>query len=282
MAESRGRLVTVVDFATRFAQRRSGTLGILRDEPEQSSNLLESQVTREANTTPARGQSVGGGRGGGLGTPRSAFGRGTRNVYGCTSATRGPMGKENMPIGSAGRGSSVLPAWYPRRPLRDITAVVRDKNANFALIFSFLNLSCIDVARLIHWMVSERSLLAIERRGARLGAAEGLQMESPMSQDQRVVDTPEPLAGAQLEHNNSVLSPNPTFHKKHIPPKILLHIITNQAGGELESLTPQRKLLNSIDKVEKVIMEELGKLKRTPSARKAEREKRVGTLMSMR
>ncbi|XP_031261870.1 protein POLYCHOME-like [Pistacia vera] len=107
-------------------------------------------------------------------------------------------------------------------------------------------------------------------------------MESPMSQDQRVVDTPEPLAGAQLEHNTSVLSPNPTFHKKHIPPKILLHIITNQAGGELESLTPQRKLLNSIDKVEKVIMEELGKLKRTPSARKAEMEKRVGTLMSMR
>ncbi|KAJ0100133.1 hypothetical protein Patl1_21204 [Pistacia atlantica] len=248
MAESRGRLVTVVDFATLFAQRRSGTLGILRDEPEQSSNLLESQVTRETNTTPARGQSVGGGRGGGLGTPRSAFGRGTRNVYGCTSATRGPMGKENMPIGSAGRGSSVLPAWYPRRPLRDITAVVR----------------------------------AIERRGARLGAAEGLQMESPMSQDQRVVDSPEPLAGAQLEHNTSVLSPNPTFHKKHIPPKILLHIITNQAGGELESLTPQKKLLNSIDKVEKVIMEEMGKLKRTPSARKAEREKRVGTLMSMR
>ncbi|KAJ0042305.1 hypothetical protein Pint_18638 [Pistacia integerrima] len=87
-----------------------------------------------------------------------------------------------------------------------------------------------------------------------LGATEGLQMESPMSQDQRVVDSPEPLSGAQLEHNTS-------------------------AGGELESLTPQKKLLNSIVKS---IMEELGKLKRTPSARKAEREKRVGTLMSMR
>ncbi|KAJ0099455.1 hypothetical protein Patl1_21319 [Pistacia atlantica] len=103
-------------------------------------------------------------------------------------------------------------------------------------------------------------------------------MESPMSQDQRVVDSPEPLSGAQLEHNTSVLSPNPTLHKKHCPPtppKILLQIIANQAGGE-------KKLLNSIGKVEKVIMEELGKLKRTPSARKAEREKRVGTLMSMR
>ncbi|KAJ0042306.1 hypothetical protein Pint_18639 [Pistacia integerrima] len=78
MAESRGRLVTVVDFATLYSQsqRRSGTLGILRDEPEQSSNLLESSVTRKANAAVARGQSRGGGRGGGLGTPRSAFGRG--------------------------------------------------------------------------------------------------------------------------------------------------------------------------------------------------------------
>ncbi|KAJ0099290.1 hypothetical protein Patl1_21216 [Pistacia atlantica] len=48
----------------------------------------------------------GGGRGGGLGTPRIAFGRGRRNVYGFTSATRGPMGRENTPIGSARRGSS--------------------------------------------------------------------------------------------------------------------------------------------------------------------------------
>ncbi|XP_031276287.1 protein POLYCHOME-like [Pistacia vera] len=246
MAKSHGRLVTVVDFAT-----------------------LYTQITREANTAAARGQSIGGGRGGGLGTPRSAFGRGRRNLYGCTSATGGPMGRENTQIGSVRRGSSVLPAWYPRRPLRDVTAVVRE----------------------------------IERRGARLGAAEGLQIESPMSQDQRVVDSPEPLlgaqlehntsdqrvvdspeplSGAQLEHNTSMLSPNPTFHKKHCLPKILLHIIANQAGGELESLTPQKKLLNSIVKVEKVIIEELGKLKRTPSARTAEREKRVGTLMSMR
>lgn len=128
---------------------------------------------------------------------------------------------------------------------------------------------------------------AIERRRARLGEVEGPHMESPMSQDRRVVDSPEPLSGAQLEHNTSVLSPIPTFHEKHCPPsvgkvpKILLDI-TNQAGGELEPLTPQRKLLNSIDKVEKVVMEELNKLKRTPSARKAERDKRVRTLMSMR
>lgn len=64
-------------------------------------------------------------------------------------------------------------------------------------------------------------------------------------------------------------------------PKILLDI-TNQNEGESGLLTPQKKLLNSIDTVEKVVMEELRNLKRTPTAKKAEREKRVRTLMSMR
>ncbi|KAJ6747407.1 PROTEIN POLYCHOME [Salix koriyanagi] len=47
--------------------------------------------------------------------------------------SRTPLGRENIPPpGSArrrrGRGSnSVLPAWYPRTPLRDVTAVVRSK-----------------------------------------------------------------------------------------------------------------------------------------------------------
>ncbi|KAJ0037897.1 hypothetical protein Pint_22116 [Pistacia integerrima] len=214
MPESRDRLVRPVDIATVFAQRRSETLGILRDEPEQSSNHLGSPVTRVANTTAARGQSVGGGRG-----------------------------------GSARRGSFVLPAWYPRTPLRDITAVVR--SIPFRPPFGHENLHgvlCIQV----------KCIPAIERRRARLGQVEGLQMESPMSRDQRVVDSPKPLS----QYYSSVPKSN--------------------GGGELESLTPQKKLLNSIDKVEKVVMEELNKLKRTPSARKAEREKRVRTLMSMR
>jgi hypothetical protein len=68
------------------------------------------------------------GRGRGrLGTPR---GRG-----GWT-----PLDRENMPPpGSArrrrGRGSnSLLPSWYPRTPLRDITAVVR-----VMIVFFFLH-----------------------------------------------------------------------------------------------------------------------------------------------
>ncbi|KAL8480063.1 hypothetical protein ACS0TY_026845 [Phlomoides rotata] len=57
-------------------------------------------------------------------------------------------------------------------------------------------------------------------------------------------------------------------------PKILLNV-TNQHDGDSPCLTPQEKLLNNIDTVEKLVMEELRKLKRTPSAKKAEREKRI-------
>lgn len=83
-------------------------------------------------------------------------------------------------------------------------------------------------------------------------------------------------------------TPNPTvgIKKPYLPsvgkvPKILLDI-TNQKTGEPDCLTPQKKLLNSIDTVEKVVMEELRKLEGTPSAKKAERQNRVRTLMSMR
>ncbi|ESR34733.1 protein POLYCHOME [Citrus sinensis] len=253
MPEARDRLVRPVDVAVVFAQRRQGVLGILQDEPESASNPLGSPLGRAAAATP-RVQTRVAGRGGGLGTPRSGVVRGRRNAFGSATVTRGPIGRENTPAGSAARrGRTVLPSWYPRTPLRDITAVVR----------------------------------AIERRRAHLGEVEGLQMESPMSHSQRGNDSFVPLSGAPPEHNISMMTPTPTLSVKACPPSIgkvpkILLDITNQAGAELESLTPQKKLLNSIDKVEKVVMEELNKLKRTPTAKKAEREKRVRTLMSMR
>ena len=91
---------------------------------------------------------------------------------------------------------------------------------------------------------------------------------------------------AHLEHGASVITPKPASGVKlQTPsgkvPKILLDIANQAEEGESE-LTPQKKLLNSIDNVEKAVREELQRLKRTPSAKKAEREKRVRTLMSMR
>ncbi|KAM0008085.1 hypothetical protein Hdeb2414_s0122g00803641 [Helianthus debilis subsp. tardiflorus] len=53
-------------------------------------------------------------------------------------------------------------------------------------------------------------------------------------------------------------------------------------GNEGEGETPQKRLLKSMEIVEKVVMEELNRLKRTAAAEKAEREKKVRTLMSMR
>ncbi|XP_060180002.1 protein POLYCHOME-like [Lycium barbarum] len=128
-----------------------------------------------------------------------------------------------------GRGGHiVLPSWYPRTPLRDITSILR----------------------------------AIERRSARLGESEGQQLESPIPQDRTVLDPSDSTSGKV--------------------PKILLDITYQNDSGDSDGLTPERKLLQSIDKVEKAVMEELHKLMRTPIAKKQEREKRVGTLMSMR
>lgn len=265
MAESRDRLSRPDDVRAAFAHRRQSIGGI-------SILLDEEQEVRGTGTTPFRWGATamtgtrgptgaaatrgGGGVGRGiLGTPRSN----NRNRLGRNLHRSPVVGRENMGSRSFRRGrgrstNSVLPSWYPRTPLRDITAVVR----------------------------------AIERRRASLRESEGLQIDSPIPQDQNVLVPSEPSSGAQLEHDLSMITPNPTvgIKKAYLPsvgkvPKILLNI-TNQKAGEPDCLTPQKKLLNSIDTVEKVVMEELRKLKGTPSAKKAERQNRVRTLMSMR
>lgn len=101
---------------------------------------------------------------------------------------------------------------------------------------------------------------------------------SPAPSDERALEYSVSVASDHQEPIISLLTPKPTVGKV---PKILRGIANENTVGA-ETLTPQKKLLNSIDKVEKVVMEELQKLKRTPSAKKAEREKRVRTLMSFR
>lgn len=244
---SRDRLQRPIDLAEVFAQRRVN--GVLSDESQRllGAPAEPAPVPREIGVGVTRTV------GRGLAIMRSGAGRG-RNLY------RSPLGgRENSPIqGRARRGrgratGSVLPSWYPRTPLRDITFVVR----------------------------------AIERRRARLGDDEGQGIESPapQEQNQRALNFNFPPSGAQPEHD--FCTPAPTARKKHCPSSILkvskiLHDASSQNPGDSESLTPQRKLLNSLDTVEKVVMEELQKLKRTPSAKKAEREKKVRTLLSMR
>ncbi|KAI7992530.1 Protein POLYCHOME [Camellia lanceoleosa] len=199
MPESRDRLSRPDDITALFARRRQsiGGIAILLDEPEEVGSGTPFRWGATAMT-------------------------GTRGAMGSTAIRGGGVSRENTPLGRVRRGrgrggrGSVLPSWYPRTPLHDITAVVR----------------------------------AIEKRRVSLRETEGLQNESPISQDQNVLDPFVPT--------------------------------TNQNAGHPDCLTPQKKLLNLIDTVEKLVMEELKKMKSTLGAKKANREKKVQHLMSMR
>ncbi|EYU20714.1 hypothetical protein ABFS82_11G005900 [Erythranthe guttata] len=256
MPEARDRLSRQDDVVAAFSRRRissprdtnigrgNSVVFVLEDESEDGLTAGTPFRWRDRAMvgTPGRMGLVTGR--GAIGTPR----------IGRTPLT---IGRENLsPVAGSGRGrvrGSALPTWYPRRPLNDITPVMR----------------------------------AIERRRERRRSGEGLQTESPILQDWIFQDPSVSTSSARLEHNISLRSPPPTILKRRCPPtigkvpKILLDI-TNQKNGDSSCLTPQKKLLNNIDTVEKVVMEELRKLKRTPLAKRAEREKRVRTLMSMR
>ncbi|XP_062117612.1 protein POLYCHOME [Humulus lupulus] len=257
MPESRDRLSRPVDVAGIFSQRRANSLGVLVDEPELGPTVIGPPTLQTTTTTTTDlGTTTGFGatrEGGGL----------RRDSFGTPRA--GPWRRESTPMtGTSRRGwgrgrnrHTLLPSWYPRTPLRDITAIVR----------------------------------AIERRRASLrdAAGSGLEIGSPTPQElgsfaSSSVDV------APLDYNLYTTTPRSVVRRKPCPPsvssvgkvpKILLGI-ANQTTGESDCLTPQKKLLNSIDTVEKVVMEELHKLKRTPTAKRAEREKRVRTLMTMR
>ncbi|OVA04810.1 hypothetical protein BVC80_8655g7 [Macleaya cordata] len=126
---------------------------------------------------------------------------------------------------------------------------------------------------------------AIERRRNRLREAERHRLANLSPQEPTVRDPTLPTTGASLEHKISLTSPIPTASVKDSPstvahfPKILLK---DQCTSESDFLTPQKKLLNSIDEVEKVVMKEFQRIQKTPIARKVEREKKVRKLMSMR
>ncbi|XP_039017235.1 protein POLYCHOME-like [Hibiscus syriacus] len=211
MVESRDRLIRAVDLAQLFVRR---LFGIFSDEARE---LLVFPVVTPTLRCGGRHRESS------FVTPRSVVRHGFPSI-----------GRENTPLTVTGHGrgrgtSSVLPSWYPRPPLNDITAVVR----------------------------------AIERRRAR---SEGL----TIPEDEGGLSS-NVSSGVQLEHNFS--TPASTARLKPCPlsvpevSKILLGGI-NMNAEESELLTPQKKLLNSIDTVGKAVMEELQKLKRTPSSRK--------------
>jgi len=137
------------------------------------------------------------------------------------------------------------------------------------------------------YSVDTLELQAIERRrGAGTGGDDGRVIEIPTHRQVGVLESPVPLSG---EHKYSMVTPGPSVgFKRSCPPstakvqKMLLDITKEIAEEEAGFITPEKKLLNSIDKVEKIVMAEIQKLKSTPQAKREEREKRVRTLMTMR
>lgn len=231
MPEARDRLVKPGNEAEEMFKRRrrsSGSIQIRSDESPIVDTTTASQGPSGVAATPARG----------IGRRRC------RNLYRYS-------GGENRQVGRR-VSRRVLPSWYPRKPLQDITTVVR----------------------------------AFERKRARVREMGDERLESPLPYGQFVHDPSVSSSSAPLE-NHSLITPTPTLLTKRNPPFLgkvpkILHDITNQEAGESEFLTPEKKLLNSIDKVEKAVEEEIIRLKQTPAAKKAERKAKVRTLMSMR
>ncbi|CAN8254444.1 unnamed protein product [Cochlearia groenlandica] len=255
MPEARDRIVRPVDYAEIFVNRRSH--GVLLDEPASRLGLFEPPVQRLPADLETRAIARGN---------FSSWRPGGDNSRSDHSVFRlSTQGRENVPMvyGRCGRGrasSIVLPSWYPRTPLRDITHVIR----------------------------------AIERkRRACMGVGcDGRDIENTTHQQEfGVLESPLPLSG---EHKCLTKTPGPSVGFKRSCPqpstakvhKMLLDI-TKEISEEKEEeeagfITPEKKLLDSIDIVEKIVMEEIQKLKSTPRAKREEREKRVQTLMSMR
>ena len=124
---------------------------------------------------------------------------------------------------------------------------------------------------------------AIERRRAELQVD---QATEPSLED--TTDAPS-VAGAQPEHHEiGASTPLPTILMKPQPSpltqavKITGGITLKENRPDWDFLTPEKKLLNSIEKVSEVWVKEHRKLERTPAAKKAERDRKVRVLMSMR
>lgn len=139
MPEARDRLSRPADITAAFNHRRRsiGSVDILVDEPEVNDGvgtpfrwgaMAMTGEIRARGMGPTRGRGV---RRGSFGTQMIRNVR-RRSIYGTPAA----YGRQNTPAGSGRRplGSrSVLPNWYPRKPLQDVTTVVQ------VLVFTVCN-----------------------------------------------------------------------------------------------------------------------------------------------
>ncbi|KAL5719663.1 negative regulation of ubiquitin-protein transferase [Ranunculus cassubicifolius] len=250
MPESRDRLVRDRLEPTIFSRRSVGGYWIDTDQEMGVGNGGRNLIRRTQF-----GSIVTMGRGGSL--MRSPLMMGNRSIGQENRALVGGNGRRGGGGGRTRDRRSALPSWYPRRPLQDITAITA----------------------------------AIERRRARIREADSHRLASPLLLDapdfQQELGTP---IAAGPPTTTSLITPKPTdANNKRLHHHLPLHMfqktnynIFQDEEGESEFITPQKKLLNSIDQVEKVMKEEFKRMKRTPVAKRAERDTKVRTLMTMR
>ncbi|KAF9593241.1 hypothetical protein IFM89_020997 [Coptis chinensis] len=254
MPESRERLVRSQDSLTVTPLRRRPVGGVWMD------NEALQEMRGVHNSERRRSDMFGSPLAASAPSPTGRVGYlGTPYVYKNRSLS---LGKENRAPYSMSRrrvsrnritqSNSVLPSWYPRRPLQDITTVVR----------------------------------AIERRRARLREAGPDRLASPLQPELSAPAPDLPMAVLNpLEHSTCLATPTPrATTKRYIIPVYdeTRALLDKQSEGESGFMTPQKKLLSSIEQVEKVVREEIKRMKRTPTAKRADREMKVRTLMSMR
>ncbi|XP_021733998.1 protein POLYCHOME-like [Chenopodium quinoa] len=232
---SRDRLARPVDISAlyRGAARR---VDLIVDQP----GLTWTGLSGDGSRNVSGGGSVSG--------RRAGIGRGwyTQRQLQTGQENRTPRMMAGRRYGGArGRGSR-LPSWYPRTPLRDITAIVR----------------------------------AIERRRAELNRTTEATEEQTNTETATAPNAePEQEIGSQTPLPTISVKPQPSPATKvwQITPR---NADNNETGSDF--MTPQKRLLHSIEKVREVWLEDRKKLEKTPAAKRAEREKKVRTLMSMR
>ncbi|XP_027351084.1 protein POLYCHOME-like [Abrus precatorius] len=210
------------------------------------------------------------------------------------------LGMENTPLVTPGRGRGrgfVLPSWYPRTPLRDITILYRAIERSRARLGENEGQQIGDSDQVLLDPFSasqiERDSSQVEKGfreelqklkrtpSAKKGEREkrntiGEELRSQIGDSDQVL--PDPFSASQIEHDSSQVEKGfgEELHKLKRTPsakKVLPDPPDPFSASQIE---------RDSSEVEKGFREELQKLESTPSAKKAEREKRVRTSMSMR
>ncbi|WZZ71634.1 hypothetical protein YC2023_083004 [Brassica napus] len=244
LGEKEFRLVRAVDYTATFAANRHRQ-GVVLDEAAARLGAFEHPVQRLPSGSRVPGSLIGGNY------------TSWRPVRGNGSGHRGPRGHSPMePMsrprprrgGKAGASRSLLPSWWPRGNLSDITHIMRRISRK-----------------------GKPEALAVET--STTGVLQ-TPVASALAEHSSVMVTPAPAVGLKRSGPASTAS---------LRKRVRDYINKEIAAGEEEGagfITPQKMLLNSIEMVEKLVTSELHRMQSTRE--REERETVVKHLVSLK